>query len=75
MSIAHQITRLGMELALAVNDYNTHITENFDEIIKITLIFLAKVKEGVVEGKIQELEIQEYFALVGQSWGCIVARY
>ncbi len=74
VSLPHQITRLGMELALAVNDYNSHATDSFDEIIKVTLAYMAKVKEAVQSGVIPETEINDYFALVGQSWGSIVSR-
>jgi hypothetical protein len=74
LSLAHQITRLGMELALAVNDSNSHATNSFDEIIKVTLAYMSKVKEAVQTGIIPETEINDYFALVGQSWGSIVSR-
>jgi hypothetical protein len=73
-SVIHQIVRLGMELGLAVNDYNSHATDTFDDVIRATILYLAKVKEGVREGKIQEEEIPDYFALVGQSWGSIMPR-
>ncbi len=74
VSLTHQITRLGMELALAVNDYNSHATDSFDEIIKVTLAYMAKVKEAVKEGIIPDSEITDYFSLVGQSWASIIAR-
>jgi hypothetical protein len=73
-SLTHQITRLGMELGLAVNDYNSQTTDSFDEIIKVTLAYMAKVKEAVRIGVIPETEITDYFALVGQSWASIVSR-
>ena len=73
-SLSHQITRLGMELGLAVNDYNSQATDSFDEIIKVTLAYMAKVKEAVRTGVIPETEITDYFALVGQSWASIVGR-
>ena len=75
VSVIHQIVRVGMELGLAVNDYNSHATDSYDDIIRATLLYLAKVKEGVKEGKIAEEEIPEYFALVGQSWGSIMPRH
>jgi hypothetical protein len=74
MSLAHQITRLGMELGLAVNDYNSNVTDSFDEIIKVTLAYMVKVKEAVRTGVIPETEITDYFALVGQSWASIQSR-
>ena len=73
-SVIHQVVRVGMELGLAVNDYNSHATDTYDDIIRATLLYLAKVKEGVKEGKIAEEEIPDYFALVGQSWGSILPR-
>ena len=73
-SIIHQVVRVGMELGLAVNDYNLHATDSYDDIIRATLLYLAKVKEGVKEGKIAEEEIPDYFALVGQSWGSVMPR-
>jgi hypothetical protein len=74
VSLTHQITRLGMELALAVNDYNAQTTDSFDEIIKVTLAYMAKLKEAVRAGAIPENELGDYFALVGQSWASIHAR-
>jgi hypothetical protein len=74
VSLTHQITRLGMELGLAVNDYNSHVTDSFDEIIKVTLAYMAKVKEAVRAKVIPETELNDYFALVGQSWASIVGR-
>lgn len=74
VSLTHQITRLGMELGLAVNDYNSHATDSFDEIIKVTLAYMSKVKEAVQAGIIPETEINDYFALVGQSWGSVIPR-
>lgn len=73
-SLAHQITRLGMELGLAVNDYNSHATDSFDEIIKVTLAYMSKVKEAVQTGVIPENEITDYFSLVGQSWASVISR-
>lgn len=74
MSNIHQVVRLGMELGLAVNDYNSHATDVFDDVIRATIHYLAKVKECVREGLIPESEIPDYFALVGQSWGSIILR-
>ncbi len=74
MSLLHQIVRLGVELGLTVNDYNAHVTNSFDEIIKVSLAYLEKVKEGVKEGVIPEAEIADYFALVGQSWASVISR-
>jgi hypothetical protein len=73
-SLTHQITRLGMELGLAVNDYNSHVTDSFDEIIKVTLAYMVKVKEAVRTKVIPETEISDYFSLVGESWASIVGR-
>jgi hypothetical protein len=75
MSANHQIVRLGMELALAVNDYNSRITDNLTEVSKLTLAYLAAVNVALEEGRIQEEEVPEYFSLVGQSWGSIQARF
>lgn len=72
---AHTLVRLGMELGLAVNDYNAGLTENLDEINKITLAYLAAIKVALKEGLITSNEIRNYFALVGQSWGSIQARF
>ena len=74
MTIISQIVRLSMELGLAVSDYNSHATDTFDEIIKITLAYLSKVKEAVRLGEIKASEIEEYFSFVGQSWGSIQSR-
>ena len=74
MSLHHQIVRLGVELGLTVNDYNACVTDSFDDIIKVTLAYIEKVKEGVKVGVIHESEIGDYFALVGQSWASILLR-
>lgn len=74
MSLLHQIVRLGVELGLTINDYNAQVTSNFDEIIRVTLAYLEKVREGVKEGVIHESEIGDYFSLVGQSWASILQR-
>jgi hypothetical protein len=72
---AHDVTRLGMELALAINDYNSEITESLDDVIKLTLAYLAAVKEALDLEIIQSKDLGDYFALVGQSWGSIRARF
>lgn len=74
MSLLHQIVRLGVELGLTVNDYNACVTNSFDDVIKVTLAYLEKVKEAVKEGVIPESEIGDYFSLVGQSWASIISR-
>jgi hypothetical protein len=72
---AHAVTRLGMELALAINDYNSEITDALDEVIKLTLAYLAAVKEALTLEVIQSRDLNSYFALVGQSWGSIRPRF
>ena len=74
MSLLLQIVRLSMEMGLAVSDYNSQSTDSFDDIIKISLAYLAKVKEAVGLGEIKPEEVQEYFSFVGQSWGSIQPR-
>lgn len=72
---AHTLVRLGVELGLAVNDYNSGLTDNLDDIHKITLAYLAAIKVALRENVITSKEIRNYFALVGQSWGSIQARF
>ena len=72
---AHNLVRLGMELGLAVNDYNAGLTECLEEVNKITLAYLAAIKVALKEGMITSKEIRNYFALVGQCWGSIQARF
>ena len=48
MSLHHRLVQLGMDLGLAVNDYNVQDTDSFDEITKLSLADVAKVKEGVI---------------------------
>lgn len=74
MSLLHRVVRLGVELGLAVSDYNSHIVNDYNEIIRVTLLYLSKVKEAVHEGLVSEEELPDYFALVGQSWGSVIAR-
>jgi hypothetical protein len=63
-----------MDLGLAVSDYNSKDTEVFDEIIKLSLAYVSKVKQAVMEGQIRENDIADYFALLGASWASIQPR-
>jgi hypothetical protein len=74
MSLLHQVVRLGVELGLAVSDYNSHIVNDYSEIIRVTILYLSKLKEAVQARIVLEEELPEYFALVGQSWGSVIAR-
>ena len=74
MSLVRQIVRLSLELGLAVSDYNSQATDSFDEIIKISLAYLSKVKEAARNREIKAEEIEEYFSFVGQSWASINSR-
>ena len=64
-----------MELALAVNDYNSKITDNLEEVTKLTLAYLSAVKNALNHHIISNEDLNKYFALVGQGWGSIVARF
>ena len=72
---SHNLVRLGLELGLAVNDYNSGFTDTLDEVDKLTLAYLAAVKLALKDKIIASKEIRNYFALVGQSWGSIMARF
>jgi hypothetical protein len=72
---AHSVTRLGMELALAINDYNSEITDGLEDVMKLTLAYLAAVKDALDMQVIHSRDLNDYFALVGQSWGSIRARF
>jgi len=72
---SHNLVRLGLELGLAVNDYNSGFVNNLDEVNKITLAYLKGVKVALKDKIIAPKEIRDYFALVGQSWGSIVPRF
>jgi hypothetical protein len=74
MSLIHQVVRLGVELGLSINDYNSRVTDNFDDIIKVTFAYIEKLKQCVSEKVIPEAEIGDYFALIGQSWASIQSR-
>ena len=75
MENIHNLSRLGVELGLAVNDYNANLTENLDEVSKLTLAYLAAIKLAEKAGVITGKEIKSYFSLVGQSWGSIQPRF
>jgi len=75
MDATHSLVRLGVELGLAVNDYNSALTNNLDEVSKLTLAYLAAVKLCEEQGTITSKEIRNYFALIGQSWGSIQPRF
>ena len=74
MSLTRQIVRLSLELGLAVSDYNSQATDSFDEIMKISLAYLSKVKEAARAGEIKPDEVEEYFSFVGQSIASIHSR-
>ena len=63
-----------MDLGLAVNDYNVQDTDSFDEITKLSLAYVAKVKEGVMSGLIKEEDMMLYLGLMGESWASIQPR-
>jgi len=63
-----------LELGLAVNDYNRCQTDNFEEIVKLTLAYLNKVQINVKGGNIPEDELVDYFAIIGQTWAGIIPR-
>ncbi len=75
MSIEQNLVKLGVELGLSVSDYNSGITDNLDDVVKLTLAYLAVLREGVQVGRLEKDEIQTYFALVGQSWGSVRGRF
>jgi hypothetical protein len=68
---AHDLVSLGMEMGLAVNEFNSHVKENVDDIVRLTIIYVAKVKEAVEDKVIEEVEIADYFALVGKIWSAV----
>ena len=74
-SAANNLVRIGVELGLAVNDYNASLTENLDEVAKLTLAYLAGVKIALKQGVIGQKDIKGYFALVGQTWGSVQPRF
>jgi hypothetical protein len=74
MSYSSKVARLSMELALAVSDYNSRISSNMDDVIKATFIYLENVKELFTENLIDEKQLNEFFALVGQSWASVQGR-
>ena len=71
----HHLVRLGVEMGLAVNDYNAKLTDNLEEVTKLTLAYLAAIKEVLKDGSITNKEVNSYFSLVGQTWGSIQARF
>lgn len=72
---SHNLVRLGLELGLAVNDYNSGLFDTLDEVNKLTLAYLAAVKMAIEDKLIEGKEIRNYFALVGQCWGSVVGRF
>jgi len=67
----HDLVNLGIELGLAVNDYNSHIKHDVDEIVRLTIEYVSKVKEAVTCNVIEESEVPDYFALVGKIWSAV----
>ena len=75
VGLSHTLVRLGVELGLAVNDYNAGLTDTLEDVNKITLAYLASIKLAFKDGLITNKEIRNYFALVGQSWGSIQPKF
>lgn len=73
--IHHTITRIGMELALAVNDYNSFSTDSLEEVTKLTLAYLQTIKNALASKNLSSEDLNSYFALVGQTWGSIQPRF
>ena len=69
----HGLVTLGIEMGLAVNEYNSNKKQNVDDIVRLTILYLAKVKEGVKEGVIIESAVPDYFALIGKIWSAVDA--
>jgi len=67
----HDLVNLAIELGLAVNEYNSHIKHNVDDIVRLTIIYVTKVKEAVTCNVIPESEVPDYFALVGKIWSAV----
>jgi hypothetical protein len=68
---AHDLVCLGMEMGLAVNEYNSRVKDTVDDIVRLTIIYVAKVKEAVEDKVIEEGEVADYFALVGKIWSAV----
>lgn len=75
MSFHQQLVRLGMELGLSISDYNMGVKEDINEVVKVTLAYLDLVNRGVQEGKLDKEDEKEYYAMVGQSWVSIQAKF
>jgi hypothetical protein len=63
-----------MELGLAVNDYNAGVVNTLEEVVRLTLEYLESVKEEYARKAISQEELNDYFALVGQSWASVQAK-
>jgi hypothetical protein len=69
----HDLVNLGIELGLAVNEYNSHVKNNVDDIVRLTIIYVTKVKDAVEHKVIPVQELADYFALVGKVWSAVDA--
>ena len=67
----HALVNLGIELGLAVNEYNSHTTNNVDEIVRFTILYVKLVKHYVSCNVIPEEEVPDYFSLVGKIWSAV----
>lgn len=72
-SAARDLVRLSMELALSVNEYNSHTTHNVDEIVNLTLLYLSTLKKAVEEKVVNQEDVAEYYAVVGKVWAAVDA--
>lgn len=64
------LVRLSFELGMAVSDYNCGITNDYEQIISTTFMYLDKVKESNLEND----ELVECYAIIGQMWAAVIDR-
>jgi len=66
--------QIGFELGMAVSDYNNGILQNYDTIIKYTLLYISHVQKGVTNKIIKEEDLGEFYIVIGQAWASIHQR-
>lgn len=67
------LVHLSMDMALSVNEYNSHATHNVDEIVSLTLLYLSALKKALEEKVVKEEDVAEYYAVVGKVWAAVDA--
>jgi 6,7-dimethyl-8-ribityllumazine synthase len=67
-----ELTRLSLQLGIAVADWNANLTTSLTQIAEATMDYLNCLRQLVRENKIQKEEIPSYTAVIGEAWSSLI---